>query len=224
MSYRPALNPATVSVAGVVKPGTGLSVAADGTLSLSYSYTLVPATTTTLGGVIVGSGLAVSAGTVSVAFGTTSGTAAAGNDARFASAEQSANKGQPSGYAALDGTGRVPTAQLPASLQGALNYQGVWNAATNSPALTSSSGTKGSYYTVSTAGSAVLDGISQWNVGDHAAFNGTVWEKLDGIASEVISVSGRTGAVVLAAADISNSAARPRLTSEPRTARSPMRA
>lgn len=202
MSYRPNIVPATASVAGVVKPGTGLTVAADGTLSLNYSYTLGAATTTTLGGVIVGSGLAVTSGTIAVAFGTTSGTAASGADPRFGAAEQIANKGQAGGYAGLDASGKLPTAQLPASVQGALDYQGVWNALTNSPALVSGGGTKGFYYTVGTAGSAPLDGISQWNIGDHAAFNGTAWEKLDGVASEVISVAGRTGVITLAASDI----------------------
>lgn len=111
--------------------------------------------------------------------------------------------GAQGGVAALDSGGHVPTSQLPASVQGALDYQGAWNAATNSPTLASSTGVKGQYYTVSTSGSTGLDGIVQWSQGDHAAFNGSVWEKLDGVASEVISVAGRTGAVVLAVPDIS---------------------
>jgi hypothetical protein len=110
--------------------------------------------------------------------------------------------GAPNGVASLDGTGRVPAAQLPATAQGALDYQGAWNAATNTPALASGVGTQGMYYTVSTAGSTILDGIGQWNAGDHAAFNGTVWEKFDGLASEVLSVAGRTGSVVLSSSDV----------------------
>jgi hypothetical protein len=35
---------------------------------------------------------------------------------------------------------------------GALNYQGTWNAATNTPTLASGVGTKGDYYYVSVAG------------------------------------------------------------------------
>jgi hypothetical protein len=111
--------------------------------------------------------------------------------------------GAPNGVAALDSTGHVPVAQLPAAVQGALNYQGAWNASTNTPTLASGTGTKGVYYTVGTAGTTTLDGIAQWNLGDHAAFNGTNWEKLDGLASEVISVAGRTGAVTLSSSDIS---------------------
>ena len=46
-------------------------------------------------------------------FGTTSTTAAAGNDARIVGAEQTTNKGAANGYASLDGTTKVPVAQLP---------------------------------------------------------------------------------------------------------------
>jgi hypothetical protein len=110
--------------------------------------------------------------------------------------------GAPNGVATLDSSGHVPVAQIPASVQGALDYQGSWNAATNAPVLTSGTGTKGMFYTVSVAGSTALDGITQWNVGDHAAFNGVAWEKFDGVPSEVVSVAGRTGAVTLGTADI----------------------
>ena len=76
---------------------------------------------------------------------------------------------------------------------GALNYKGTWNASTNSPALTSGAGTKGDYYVVSVAGSTSLDGISNWGVGDWAAFNGTVWQRVEGGADlngVNLSVSG----------------------------------
>lgn len=63
---------------------------------------------------------------------------------------------------------------------GALNFKGTWNAATNSPALTSGVGTKGDYYVVSVAGSTDLDGTTLWGVGDWAVFNGSIWQKVDG--------------------------------------------
>jgi len=63
---------------------------------------------------------------------------------------------------------------------GALNYKGTWNASTNSPALSSGVGTKGDYYVVSVAGTTSLDGISNWGVGDWAAFNGSVWQRVEG--------------------------------------------
>jgi hypothetical protein len=63
---------------------------------------------------------------------------------------------------------------------GALNYKGTWDANANSPALASSVGTKGDYYVVSTAGTTNLNGISNWGVGDWAAFNGSVWQRVEG--------------------------------------------
>jgi fructose-specific component phosphotransferase system IIB-like protein len=79
---------------------------------------------------------------------------------------------------------------------GALVYQGTWNASTNNPTLTSSVGTKGYYYVVSTAGSTNLDGTTLWGVGDWAVFNGSIWQKVDGgdTGNFVnISVSALTG-------------------------------
>ena len=63
---------------------------------------------------------------------------------------------------------------------GALNYQGTWDASTNTPTLTSSVGVKGSYYVVSVAGSTNLNGTTLWGVGDWAVFNGSIWQKVDG--------------------------------------------
>lgn len=84
---------------------------------------------------------------------------------------------------------------------GALNYQGTWNANTNTPTLQSGVGTKGDYYVVSQAGSTNLDGITDWQVNDWAIFNGTIWQKIDN-TDLVTSVNGQTGAVVLTAPDV----------------------
>jgi hypothetical protein len=87
--------------------------------------------------------------------------------------------GVANGVATLDATGKVPTSELPAAILGALNYQGTWNATTNTPTLTSSVGTKGYYYVVSVAGTTNLNGITDWQVGDWAVYNGTEWQKVD---------------------------------------------
>jgi hypothetical protein len=106
------------------------------------------------------------------------------------------------GVATLDAGGTVPLSQIPASIQGGVSYQGTWNASTNSPTLTNGVGTKGYYYVVSVAGNTNLDGITSWNVGDWAIFNGTVWQKVDN-TDAVTSVNGYTGTVVLTQTDIS---------------------
>ncbi len=105
------------------------------------------------------------------------------------------------GVATLDAGGKVPVSELPAAVLGALSYQGTWNASTNTPTLTSSTGTKGYYYVVSVAGNTNLDGITDWLVGDWAVYNGTVWQKVDNTET-VTSVNGQTGAVVLTTTNI----------------------
>jgi hypothetical protein len=66
-----------------------------------------------------------------------------------------------------------------ATITGAVVYEGTWNAATNTPTLTSSVGTAGEYYVVNVAGNTDLDGITDWDLGDWAIFNGIVWQKVD---------------------------------------------
>lgn len=87
------------------------------------------------------------------------------------------------------------------TITGALNYQGTWNASTNTPTLTSSVGVNGVYYVVSTAGSTNLNGVTDWNIGDWAIFNGSAWQKIDN-TDLVTSVNGLTGTVVLTAANV----------------------
>jgi len=82
------------------------------------------------------------------------------------------------------------------SLIGGSIYQGVWNASTNTPTLTSSVGTDGNYYIVNVAGSTDLNGITDWKVGDWAIFHGGTWQKVDN-TDAVSSVNGFTGAVSL---------------------------
>jgi hypothetical protein len=186
--------------------------------------------------------------------------------------------GAASGLATLDSAGKLTTAQIPASVVGAMQYQGTWDPSINTPALVSGAGIKGQFYKVSAVANTVttvkanttvnngfgtnvtsvqllftpvsvavgdiltingqtatitainspqqgyqtftpalsfgnqavailakqstLDGITQFNVGDIVAFNGTIWDKIDGISSEVVSVAGRTGVVVLTTTDV----------------------
>jgi hypothetical protein len=74
----------------------------------------------------------------------------------------------------------LKTVSSVANAIGALNYKGTWDASTNAPALASGVGTKGDYYVVSVAGATDLDGITNWGVGDWAAFNGSVWQRVEG--------------------------------------------
>jgi len=87
------------------------------------------------------------------------------------------------------------------NVAGGLDYQGTWNASTNTPALASGVGVNGYYYITATAGSTNLDGITDWQIGDWLLFNGTVWQKIDQ-SNLVTSVNGQTGAVSLTTTNI----------------------
>lgn len=62
---------------------------------------------------------------------------------------------------------------------GVLEYLGTWDASTNTPTLSSGVGQKNGYYIVSFSGTTNLDGITEWDPGDWAIFNGTTWEQVD---------------------------------------------
>lgn len=79
------------------------------------------------------------------------------------------------GYPVLDGGGKVGIGQLPNSI---MEYQGVWNAATNSPVLADGSGSAGDVYRVGAGGTRDLgSGSITFVVGDYAIYNGATWEK-----------------------------------------------
>ena len=117
------------------------------------------------------------------------------NVAAVSGAEATANKGVANGYASLDGGGKVPIGQLPSSL---MEYQGVWNASTNTPTLANGTGSTGDVYRVSVAGTSLT---LTFDVGDYVIYNGTTWEKSD-TTDAVASVNGYTGNVTLAKADV----------------------
>jgi hypothetical protein len=67
-----------------------------------------------------------------------------------------------------------------ASVPGGLNYLGTWNAATNTPTITSGVGSPGDYYIVDVPGTTSIDGINDWAVGDWIIFSTSgVWQKID---------------------------------------------
>jgi hypothetical protein len=93
--------------------------------------------------------------------------------------------------------------QINDALIGNVNFQGLWNASTNTPTLVDppSSGTKGYYYIVSTGGTFAA---ITFEVGDWIISNGTAWGKVDN-TDAVSSVFGRTGNVVASNGDYNTS-------------------
>jgi hypothetical protein len=117
-------------------------------------------------------------------------------------AQMISEKGAANGYAGLDGTGKVPSAQLPAVVAGGLQYQGTWDATANTPVIpAAAAGNKGWYWKVATAGTTTIDTINDWKINDWIISNGAVWDKIDN-TDQVTSVAGRQGAVTLTNADI----------------------
>lgn len=103
---------ATTSSKGIVQlagdlGGTAASPTVPGLANKANTSTTVSAGTGLTGG-----GDLSTNRTISANFGTTAGTIAQGNDSRITGAEQTANKGAASGYAALNASTVVPTAQL----------------------------------------------------------------------------------------------------------------
>jgi hypothetical protein len=99
----------------------------------------------------------------------------------------------------LEGFGKLQN-QINGLIGGTV-YQGVWDAFTNTPTLTSGVGTNGHYYIVDVYGTTNLDGIAEWHVGDWAIFHDNVWQKVDN-TDAVVTVNGYTGAVSLVSSDI----------------------
>ena len=79
-------------------------------------------------------------------------------------------------------TGAQIQTAINTALTGVLQFEGTWNASTNTPTLASNVGTSGDYYIVSVAGSTNLNGITDWAVGDWAVFGNTTWTKVDNTA------------------------------------------
>lgn len=109
----PSVSDATATAKGVVQLAGDLSGTAAAPTVLGLAGKAATSTTITAGMGLTGGGDLSANRTLSVVYGTTAGTSAQGNDSRLTGAEQLANKGAVNGYASLDSTGKVPTAQLP---------------------------------------------------------------------------------------------------------------
>lgn len=96
--------------------------------------------------------------------------------------------GQPNGVPSLDSNGWVPMSQLPPGIIGGLQYQGTYDAATDTPPLPApAQSNKGWYWVVSEAGTQ--QGLDL-RIGDWVVSNGTSYDKIDNQEGRVLSVNG----------------------------------
>ena len=108
-------------------------------------------------------------------------------------------KGAALGVATLDAGSKIPAAQLPNTV---MEYQGTWNATTNTPTLIDGTGNAGDVYRTSVAGTQNLgSGNQTFFVGDLVIYSGTIWERSP-TADGVTSVNGIQGDVVLTTTNI----------------------
>lgn len=108
---------------------------------------------------------------------------------------------QPAGnYAHLNANGKVPLEEIDDSLLGNLQFQGLWDAKTNSPELPLNPTINGQYWIVSESGDRFG---TDFNVGDWIVATNGVWRKVDN-TDAVISVNGKIGKVVLTSEDIAH--------------------
>lgn len=103
---------ATTTTKGVVQLAGDLAGTATSPTVPGLAAKANTATTISAGTGLTGGGDLSTNRTISASFGTSAGTIAQGNDSRITGAEQTANKGVASGYAGLNGSTVVPTAQL----------------------------------------------------------------------------------------------------------------
>lgn len=196
-----ATDAATARTALGVAYGTSSGTVAQGNdARFTPASTAISDSTTTGRALLTTTDASTARTTLGVAYGTSSGTVAQGNDSRITGAQQASEKGNANGYASLDSGGKVPIGQLPSSI---MEYQGVWNASTNTPTLADGTGSPGDVYRVSVAGSRNLgSGSISFAVGDYCVMNSSnVWEKSD-TTDAVSTVAGRTGDVTLTSSDV----------------------
>jgi len=91
------------------------------------------------------------------------------------------------GIPQLDVNGKILVSQLPNSV---MEYQGTWNAATNTPTLVNGTGNQGDVYLCNVAGTVNFGaGPIAFVVGDQVIYSGSIWQRASGSTGTVTSVA-----------------------------------
>lgn len=96
-----------------------------------------------------------------------------------------ANVGSANGIASLDGSGKIPAAQLPNSV---MDYKGTWDALNNTPTLVDGTGNSGDVYRVTAEGTQDFgSGNISFVVGDYVIYSGSVWQKSSSVEQNLFN-------------------------------------
>ena len=96
------------------------------------------------------------------------------------------------GVCPLDENGLIPVNRLPTE---SLVFKGLWNAETNEPVLSDSTGTKGDFYICSTAGTQNLgSGEITFSENDTVIHDGTIWHRVasSSTRTELLNIIGNS--------------------------------
>ena len=96
------------------------------------------------------------------------------------------------GVCPLDENGLIPVSRLPTE---SLVFKGLWNAETNDPFLSDSTGTKGDFYICSTAGTQNLgSGEITFSENDTVIHDGTIWHRVasSSTRTELLNIIGNS--------------------------------
>lgn len=96
------------------------------------------------------------------------------------------------GVCPLDENGLIPVNRLPTE---SLVFKGLWNASTNSPHLSNSTGTKGDFYICSVAGTQNLgSGNITFSENDTVIHDGTIWHRVasSSTRTELLNIIGNS--------------------------------
>lgn len=115
-------------------------------------------------------------------------------------------KGNALGVVPLNASTKIDPIYLPA---GGISFQGIWNAANNTPTLADGVGTSGDEWIVGTAGTQNLgSGNITFAVGDFVLYTSDdVWVDVPVSGSGVQTFNGRSGIVTLLSSDVTNALA-----------------